>query len=60
MMALEWGGFAGLLSLLQLTGTLVYNGAVVNVISNTCAFPAATSQNICCDRGLYNSVGVPH
>lgn len=35
-----------------LTGVLEYNGAIVNVISNTCAFPAMTSQSLCRVKGL--------
>ncbi len=45
-----------------LTGTLEYNRAIVNVISNTCAFPVATSQTVCCETGLwfrYNMVVCP-
>ncbi len=27
------------------------NRAIVNAISNTCAFPTMTSQNVCCGKG---------
>lgn len=36
-----------------LTGTLELNGTIVNVVSNTCVFPVVTSQNFCCENGLY-------
>ncbi len=35
-----------------LTGTLEQNRAIVNVISNICAFPTVTYQNVCCEGGL--------
>lgn len=37
------------LSLSYLTGN-EQNRAIVNVIRNTCAFPAMMSQNICCGK----------
>lgn len=30
------------------------NGAVVNIFSFTCALPAVTSQNICCEKNEQN------
>ena len=27
--------------------------AIVNVVTYICAFPAVTSQNVCCDEGLF-------
>lgn len=32
------------------TGTPTWNRAIVNTISYTCAFPAATGQNVCCEK----------
>ena len=29
-----------------------WKGASVNVIGPTCAFPASTNQNVCCEKGL--------
>ncbi len=42
-----------------LAGILIWNRSVVNsinCISSTCAFPVNTSQNVCCEQGLYWSV----
>ena len=35
-----------------LTVTAYWDKAIVNVISNACAFPTMTSQNVCCEKGL--------
>ncbi len=45
-----------LCTLSWLTGTLEYNEAPINVISDTCAFPAMTSQNVCCEKSLSHSL----
>ena len=37
-------------SLSQLTETLEYNGDIINVICNTCAFPTVNSQNVCGEK----------
>ena len=29
-----------------------WNAAIINVINSTCAFPALTSQHVCCEKGL--------
>lgn len=39
-------------SLSWLAGTLALSRAFVNVIGNTCAFPAIINESILCARGL--------
>ncbi len=40
-------------TLSRLTETLEHNTSFFTVISNTCAFPTMTSQNVCCEKGVH-------
>ena len=42
-----------ILCLLAHCHTVMTYWDIVNIISNTCGFSAMTSQNVCCERGLY-------
>ncbi len=50
-------------SLARLIGTAKWNAAILNVISHTCAFSAMTSQNVCCEEGVWEIISArsrPH
>lgn len=38
-----------------LTGAFQRNRAVISVISYTCAYPAMTSKNGCCEKKLFSN-----